>query len=306
MNVKTRAISEGAMLLALLAVLLFVNVQFASAFALLFFLLSIPYVIYSLRHGMKYGYIFAFSSMLIVFVVGDIASLFYLSSAIVIGLLYAYGMKQSYSYVSLLCMGSIANVIVTMIAVLLLGSLLGYDLLSEVKVVQTMMISLVHWKADVVYQIALVSVVFSYLALSCMQAFIVLQASLVLLQRLRITQVKLKKAHFRLAKTVALLCVVSGFILWFEMQQSTSSLVYSIALFVFVASYSLCIVNGVVYALSRIPTKKRNAGIVFVLLLTCFIPVLQTGVALLGIVDSLFSLRLKRKAGVIHEIHRKN
>lgn len=306
MNVKTRAISEGAMLLALLAVLLFLNIQFASVFALLFFLLSIPYVIYSIKHGMRYGFIFAFSSLFIVLIVGDITSLFYLSSAIVIGLLYAYGMKQSYSYVSLLCMGSVANVMVTMIAVLLLGSLFGYDLLSEVKVVQTMMTSLVHWDANLMYQIALISVVFSYLALACMQAFIVLQASLVLLQRLRVAQVQLKKAHFRLAKTVALLCMISGFVLWFAMQQSNSSLVYNIILFVFIASYGLCIVNGAIYALSRIPVKKRSQGIVFVLLLACFIPVLQTGIALLGIIDSLFSLRLKRKAGVIHEIHRKN
>lgn len=306
MNVKTRAISEGAMLLALLAVFLFLNIQFASVFALLFFLLSIPYVIYSIKHGMRYGFIFAFSSLFIVLIVGDITSLFYLSSAIVIGLLYAYGMKRSYSYVSLLCMGSVANVMVTMIAVLLLGSLLGYDLLSEVKVVQTTMASLVHWDANLMYQIALISVVFSYLALACMQAFIVLQASLVLLQRLRVAQVQLKKAHFRLAKTVALLCMISGFVLWFAMQQSNSSLVYNIILFVFIASYGLCIVNGAIYALSRIPVKKRSQGIVFVLLLACFIPVLQTGIALLGIIDSLFSLRLKRKAGVIHEIHRKN
>ena len=53
MNTKTRAISEGAMMLALMAILLLADRQMAGFFELLLYFLSIPVVVYEVRHGTK-------------------------------------------------------------------------------------------------------------------------------------------------------------------------------------------------------------------------------------------------------------
>lgn len=133
MKVKIRAISEGAMMLAMMGVLLMINRQFASLFELMIFLLSIPIIIYSIKYGVKMGIVIGVSAMLIAIITSSFTSLFYVGAAIMSGLVYSYMLLHKIKSGVLILFLSLINMLVAFISVIVLGAIFGYDIQAEIQ-----------------------------------------------------------------------------------------------------------------------------------------------------------------------------
>ncbi len=244
MRIKTRAISEGAMLLSLLAVLLILNYQFASLLALAFFLWSIPYIIYSVKYGMAATVVFACSSLVLAFMITDLATLFYLLSATGIGLLYAFGIKKQLTYGKLLCLGCIASALLSLVSVLLLGQLLGYDWMSEVAMLEKMLTTLVSVPTSGMHTLVVGSVLWTYVAMACLQAFIVQQLAQQLLKRFHLASIPYAKKQMALPKWIGIVCLLCGCLMVFV--EIESALLRTLIGLLFVSLYYICVVDGAI------------------------------------------------------------
>ena len=307
MNVKTRAISEGGIFLSLLILLLFLNLQFASSLEMLFFLLSIPYAIYGVKHGISIMVTLGFASVVITLLFSTISSLFYLGTAICVAIVLVYGFKKFYSYVQLLCFVCLTNVMISIISISLLSQVLGIDFISEVKEIQAW---LQTFSLNVLYnqtQWIWITLLWVYIGVACLQAFIVQQMTLQLMQRLHLVKrIGVVQGNFRLPKWSVVLFVFSGVVMGIYPFFLFADWLYTSTLFIFIGFYYLYIVDGAISVLVLMKKRKSTKILIFILLIACFLPVIQMGIALVGIFDVVFEIRLKRKVGVTYEIHRKN
>ena len=293
MKSKTRAISEGAMMIACIAVLLLVNRQSASFFeSMLFWLLSLPMVVYVVRYGAKIGIVVFVSCMLTSLLFSTFSGIFYLFSALLIGLVYGYGIYKKYSNGILLAFSILAQLVVTFLTTWVLAGIFGYNIAKEV-------VDLTNIFSDTIGDIDIKTLVISVVALTyvgtaILQGVIVHITSHMLLERLRI-QVKPLKAlsDIRLPRWFGypvvsgwLLYLMSGLGLFSKASEPYIFVIYFIALIVGLASGLLAILRYLM------KVDKRN--LLFFVMVGCFLPIINTIIFMIGIVDFFWGFPLEK------------
>ncbi len=95
MVTQTRKLTEGAMMVALVGLMLFVNLQLGGMpEALMYWILTFPILIYTAKYGIRNGLIAAFSTTLLSFMISSPTTIFYLFSCNVCGLFYGEGIRK--------------------------------------------------------------------------------------------------------------------------------------------------------------------------------------------------------------------
>ncbi|MBP3867851.1 MAG: DUF2232 domain-containing protein [Solobacterium sp.] len=140
MNNNVRKLTDGAMMCAIVGVVLLINRQFGGLFEDMFlFLFPIPMVFYSAKYGWKDSIIVLIAMCLIAFMLGSFVTLFYVGSESLIGLVYGNGIythQNSHRLVLItMFMGAVVNVLSTVV----FASFFGYDIAAETKELETMM-----------------------------------------------------------------------------------------------------------------------------------------------------------------------
>ena len=137
MNHKTvRMVTEGAMMLALTGVFLLIN-RATGAFldAFLAFVMPLPAIFYIAKYGFKQGLVLSVAMLLMGLMLASPTSLFYLITAIVVGLAYGTGIHRDKDNLWLILVTTALTAISFFIEMVLLANLFGYDFRLEASLV---------------------------------------------------------------------------------------------------------------------------------------------------------------------------
>lgn len=131
MKSNTRKITEGAMIVAMIGAILFIDRQFANAFTTQFnWVLSIPMILYSVQSDRKYSLMVFFSAVVVGFLVADIQIVFYLFCALLLGVIYGEGVRNKWKHSKLLFWTMGCTFVCYLLSMYVFAGFFGYDLVA--------------------------------------------------------------------------------------------------------------------------------------------------------------------------------
>lgn len=304
MVTQTRKLTEGAMMVALVGLMLFVNLQLGGMpEALMYWVLTFPILIYTAKYGIRNGLIAAFSTTLLSFMISSPTTIFYLFSCNVCGLFYGEGIRKKWKNGILYIGTAVFTFLSYLVTTIFFSSLFGYDPKDDIEMI-SYFLSLFHFGQDLnMVKLTGMIILLSTILLSAMQALCIHLFAHILLMRLKIETRKIKTIfEIHLPSYVGLM-IFFIWVLYFMRnviklnQEVLGALVflYGIAkvLAIFYGLISLC------YALLLFKQKK----FVFFVILAAFVPYVQMVVAFMGVIDMFVDLKdifLEiRKRGVV-------
>ncbi len=127
------------MMIAIVGVFLLIDRQLGGALSsMLMFLLPLPIVFYSAKYGMKDSWVVLIAMVLLSFIVSTPASIFYVASESLVGMLYGSGTKAHMPMRRLVLLTMLAGIFINIIDLVVIGAMLGYGLAENVKDLMTM------------------------------------------------------------------------------------------------------------------------------------------------------------------------
>lgn len=128
MHSSTKRITDGAMMVAIVGMLLFINRQFAGILEYaMYWILSFPILIYTVKYDWKAALIPACAMMLLALMIALPTTLFYLASALLCGWIYGHGVNRHWSNRTLLMVTGILTLLSYLITMVLFAAVFGYD-----------------------------------------------------------------------------------------------------------------------------------------------------------------------------------
>ena len=132
MKKQVRTITEGSMMLAIIGLFLFLNLQFAGILQTYFIIfIPLPILIYTIRYGFRSGLVVSFGAMFLSIMLGNIITLFYIGGGLLVGLAYGYGVNSNKSNDWLLIVSTLINAISLFVETYVLAAFIGYDLYKD-------------------------------------------------------------------------------------------------------------------------------------------------------------------------------
>ncbi len=132
MNNDVRKLTDGAMMTAIIGVVMLIDRQMAGTLSsMLLFLFPLPMVFYAAKYGMKDSWIVLAAVILLTMIVGTPQSLFYVSIEAVIGLIYGAGVHDGLDSRKLLLRTLIPAGLLEVLAMVVFASFFGYDPAAE-------------------------------------------------------------------------------------------------------------------------------------------------------------------------------
>ncbi len=136
-NSRVNSITYGALLSALLGVLLFVNRQMAGVLdTFLFWIVPLPVIVYCLKFGVKQSIVMGVSMTLLAFIIATPATTFYVLASILAGIVYGYGVLKKRNAFQLILSVIIISLVVMFVTTFALAGIFGYDLSSDIEYVR--------------------------------------------------------------------------------------------------------------------------------------------------------------------------
>jgi MFS family permease len=138
MNHEIRKLTDGAMMAAIIGVLLLINRQTAGLLESLFiFAFPLPLVFYGAKYGWKSSWMVFAAVILLACILGTPQTIFYVASESLIGIVYGCGIHLHRSTRSLVLTTILMAVAADIASMLVFASFFGYDLASEVTAYQS-------------------------------------------------------------------------------------------------------------------------------------------------------------------------
>ncbi|MBR0386013.1 MAG: DUF2232 domain-containing protein [Erysipelotrichaceae bacterium] len=299
---RVNSITYGALLTALLGVLLFLNRQMAGALDLyMFWIIPIPVIIYILKFGVSQSFVLGISMMLITFILATPATVFRVAGAVIAGIIYGYGMTKHWSGTKLIISVIIISLIMMVFSLFLFSSVFGYDLQEEViwyrETMNQMIEQIGQGNSDALKsamasmlsdKILLTIIIFSEILASILEGIMVHLLAYVMLRRLKmelppmkplgeITAPKWLKVAVFTALSAFVLATVTG------VSQYDNLIILSLSLV-----YAVCMLYGylliVTYVSWKFPRKgSRAVAIMIAVMAAFFFPPLMYIVGLIDI-----------------------
>ena len=140
MNRNIRRLTEGAMMCGLIGVIVLLNRQFANAFdSYMMWIVPLPMIVYTVRYGIKNGFIVTFCATVITFMLALPQTVFYVLASCILGVIYGHGVRKEKSNAWLLTTSILSSTIIMIFTVIIFAGIFGYDLNAEVELVTEMM-----------------------------------------------------------------------------------------------------------------------------------------------------------------------
>lgn len=306
MNKATRKLTEGAMMVAIVGIILFINRQFGNMLEyLMYWILTFPILVYTAKYGIKDGLLPSISMLLLSFMIAAPTTIFYLFTCIVIGLVYGGGVRKRWKNGTLLIWSGIFTFFSYLITTILFAALFGYNPQDDIEMVKALLEILnINTGIDLMKMVGIIVLLVAIL-MSVLQTMCIHMIANILLSRLRIEVRPMKNIlEITVPKWVGFIILIIWVLFWgrnvLKLNQEVSSVLLSVYLTtkVFALGYGVLTIMGVLLI-----TGHRK--LIFLILIAFFIPYVQDIIAALGIVDILYAIREKMKRGVIHGPFRK-
>lgn len=173
MNNQTRKITEGAMMCAIVGLLLFINRQLGNMLEyFMYWVLTFPILVYTAKYGVRNALVPSVSMLLLSFMISSPTTIFYLFSCIVVGLVYGGGVRKGWKNGTLLVFSGIFTFFSYLVTTVLLAAVFGYDPAEDIELVKTILeLMNIHTGIDlmktVTIIVVLVAVLMSVLQTMC-------------------------------------------------------------------------------------------------------------------------------------------
>lgn len=186
------------MMLAIIGVVLYLNRMTGnSIMSFLVFVLPLPSIFYIAKYGLRQGLVLSGAILLFPILIGDFIALFYVATAVVVGIVYGYGVYKDKDNGWLIIATTIFTAISSFIEVYLLSAFVGIDFIGEMKAIVEVLVKQFQDSGAVnipsnitVLVLSMIPMVLILTALA--SAFVTHVAAIVMLQRLKIKTRKMK------------------------------------------------------------------------------------------------------------------
>lgn len=304
MGKDTRKITEGAMMCALVGILLLFNRQLGNMLEYaIYWVLSFPILIYTVRYGWRAALVPAISMLLLSFMIAAPTTVFYLASALCCGLGYGYGVyhhwKRSYLLIFTGAL-TLASYFVTMV---LFASAFGYDLQEDILVAKQLTSYLALEEIAIVQLAVILSVIVS-VATAILQTICIHLFACLLLRRIKYDDMPIKSIFdCAMPKWLAYISICIWLLFSFKnmlkLEGNLSVIIISAYMIVCMVLCAECVLDLISIAALY---QKRIIGIVLALLCIAGLLFMPTRImiAWCGIISILTSARQKWKRGVMN------
>ena len=134
---RVNSITYGAMMAALIGVLLFINRQFAGILDLyLFWIIPIPVIVYCVKFGLNRSLVLAAAIMGVALVVSTPVTLFYVAMSILAGIVYAWGVINDKNVLFLIGSVTLISLLIVILTEFVFASFFGFNLVEDIAVLQ--------------------------------------------------------------------------------------------------------------------------------------------------------------------------
>ncbi len=294
MKKQVRTITEGSMMLAIIGLFLFLNLQFAGILQTYFIIfIPIPILIYTIRYGFRSGLVVSFGAMFLSIMLGNIITLFYIGGGLLVGLAYGYGVNSNKSNDWLLIVATLINAISLFVETYVLAAFIGYDLYKDTEALIESLkgIDGLVLPDNFLAQVLAITPIILLLT-GFLQALMTHLLSVTLLKRLNITVRKMKPLqHIQLPKWLGVIALLGLFTSTFLYQSGDENLQIVASLMLFI---SALIVISDAFILIAIYGRRTNRKYLptFAMLALILLPtVLIYGFIGLGLLDCFTDIR---------------
>lgn len=301
MNHQTRKITEGAMMCAIVGLILFVNRQFGNMLEyFMYWVLTFPILVYTAKYGVRSALVPSVSMLLLSFMISAPTTIFYLFSCIVVGVVYGGGVRKGWKNGTLLVFSGIFTFFSYLVTTILFAAVFGYDPADDMELVRTILDFMnIHTGIDLAKMVMIV-VVLTAVLMSVLQAICIHMIGNILLTRLKIKVHPMQNVlNIRAPKWSGWLILVIWVLFYsrnvLKLNQEASTVLLS--------AYLVCkvyaITCGAMCSMGILVLLQKRT-FVFPVMIAAFVPYVQDVLALLGVADILLLLREKMKRGVIN------
>lgn len=294
MKKQVRTITEGSMMLAIIGLFLFLNLQFAGILQTYFIIfIPLPILIYTIRYGFRSGLVVSFGALFLSIMLGNIITLFYIGGGLLVGLAYGYGVNSNKSNDWLLFVSTLINAISLFVETYVLAAFIGYDLYKDTELLIESLkgIDGLVLPDNFLAQVLAITPIILLLT-GFLQALMTHLLSVTLLKRLNITVRKMKPLqHIQLPKWLGVIALLGLFTSTFLYQSGDENLQIVASLMLFI---SALVVIGDAFILIAIYGKRTNRKYLptFAMLALILLPtVLIYGFIGLGLLDCFTDIR---------------
>lgn len=298
---ETRKITEGAMMVGMIGLILFFNRQSAGIFESTFYwLLSLPILVYTARQGIRWGLITSVAMMLLSLMISTPQTIFYLFSSLVIGLMYGVGIRKKWSNRILLGTTMIFTFFSYLITTFVLASLFGYNIGEELQEIMIFLETLDVNLPIPAGRIAMMISIIMLAAMIIMQSLCVHLLAILILKRLKV-KINSPKSYFDLrlpmpAAVLASIFMVLGLAMeYIQVNEEIATWLLAlagIAMIVYIA-------YGITVAMCFMHVLGKQKYMVL-LVITVLIPLCYPFLVGLGLWDSFTDIKTKLKRGELN------
>ena len=187
MNKQTRKIAEGAMMCAIVGLVLFINRQLGNMLEyFMYWVLTFPILVYTAKYGVHNALVPSVSMLLLSFMISSPTTIFYLFSCIVVGLVYGGGVRKGWKNGTLLVFSGIFTFFSYLVTTVLLAAVFGYDPAEDIELVKTILeLMNIHTGIDLMKTVTIIVVLVAVL-MSVLQTMCIHMIGNILLSRLHI------------------------------------------------------------------------------------------------------------------------
>lgn len=302
MNTSTRRITEGAMMVAIVGLFLFINQQLAGMLELfMYWMLSFPILIYTVKYGWKAALVPSVAMLFLAVMIALPTTIFYLASALLCGVVYGQGVRSQWTNMLLLLLTFLFTLGSYIVTTILFAGAFGYDVNEDLMIAQQLGEYLHLGNINIVQLTLGVTVIFTILT-AVLQTICVHLIAVILLRRMNL-QAPVLKSVFDCALPKPLgwisICIWVLFLLRNVLKLEGNILVLITTLYVIdlLLLAAECIMDALCFA---ILLRRPFVGVALTLL--CLLALMLTWtrwlIALFGVLSIENELRRKWKRGI--------
>ncbi len=268
---RVNSITYGALMTALLGVVLFFNRQTAGTFDLyLFWIIPLPVIVYVLKFGIRQSFVLATSMVLLSFIIASPVTVFYVVGSITVGLIYGYGMTKRWSSLKLIISVIIVSLVMSTLSLFVFANVFGYNITKEITWYRETFTSMVdriasgnETLASMVVSLLqdrfiLTLIIFSEVVTSIMEGILIHLLSFALLKKLKMETPPIKPISEITAPKWLKVFVFTSFAALFISSITAVSQYNDIIMLAMVIVYAICMLYGYLLVVTIVTLKYPN------------------------------------------------
>lgn len=287
----TKKITEGAMMLALIGVLLLVS-RIVAGF--LDFFICLPVLVYTVKYGWKQGLILFISAIIVSSFISDISTICFLISYMVGGYMYGVGIYKRWNHTYVLTLVCSSICVFTTISSVVLVSFFGYNMEEDLMMIQDFVSSFSNHQFVLTTHMMYMMLMMAIVLLSVLETICMDILGYYVLYRLHLPCQKMKPIIlFSLPKWIFYVNLFIWVLYFMENVLKLRHEFMDIVMMLYLGSYIMMVLFGMVVVAWY--CAKHHSRIWMVLAwIGLFIPFVRHILAYIGLIDGLLDIRKVR------------